>query len=57
MKPNTKFKQTEIGLPEHKVQAGIIPEEWGVRAIGEIAETPGGGGMKSPKHKFKPNCN
>ncbi len=32
-----KFKQTKIGLSAHKVQAGIIPEEWEVKSINEVA--------------------
>ncbi len=48
-----KFKQTEISLLVHKVQAGIIPKEWEVIAIGEFSETLGGGGMKLQKPQFR----
>ncbi len=39
-----KFKQTEIGL---------IQEALEVRAIGEIAETLGGGGMRHNRYGIK----
>ncbi len=44
MKPNNKFKQTEIGM---------IPEKWEVRAIGEIAEIRGDAGMKHNRYSIK----
>jgi len=43
MKSKTKFKQTEIGM---------IPEEWEVKRIGEVAEVIGGGtpSTKNPEY-------
>ncbi len=38
-------KQTKIGLSEHKVQAGIIPEEWEVKRLGDCIELVYGKGL------------